>query len=72
MLYFDSSSNDTNHVMPRSSQDTHIPNNFGNALINFCKASDMRNLYGRLFQDKGIGACTCMQGAGSLVNYLSY
>ena len=70
MLYFVHSSYDTNHVTPRFSQDSHIPNNFRNALINLCIASDMRIMNGRLFQDKGIGVCTCMQGAGSLVDYL--
>ena len=30
----------------------------------------MRIMNGRLFKVKGIGACTCMQGAGSLVDYL--
>ena len=38
--------------------------------VDLCKASDMHIVNGRLFQDKGIGACTCMRGAGSSVHYL--
>ena len=71
MLYFAHSSDDTNHVMQRSSQDTHIQNKFGNVLLNIYKSSAMRIMNGRLLQDKGIGAFPYMQGAGRLVDYVS-
>ena len=39
-------------------------------LIDLCKATDLKIMNGRLFNDREIGACTCIKGEGSLVDYL--
>ena len=50
--------------------DPHV-NKFGNAMIDMCKATNLRIVNGRLFGDNNVGKCTCVTLNGqSLVDYL--
>ena len=55
----------------RVSQDIKSNNEYGKKLIECCKASDMRILNGRVFQDKGVGKLTRIETTGcSVVDYV--
>ena len=54
----------------RATTDPHV-NKFGNAMIDMCKATNLRIVNGRLFGDNNVGKCTCVTHNGqSLVDYL--
>ena len=56
--------------LKRTSQDK-ILNENGNYLLNFCKATGMRILNGRIGEDKGVGKFTCITHNGcSVVDYV--
>ena len=56
--------------LSRSSQDKVI-NEYGNYLLNFCKASGLRIMNGRIGSDSGIGKFTCVtENCCSVVNYV--
>ena len=56
--------------MSRASQDKVI-NEYGNYLLNFCQASGLRIMNGRIGSDSGIGKFTCVTENGcSVVDYV--
>ena len=52
--------------LPRVSEDK-VSNEYGNQLLEFCKATGLRLANGRLGEDKNIGRFTCIKGNGSSV-----
>ena len=57
-------------MLNRVSQDK-VVNEHGNYLLNFCKASGLRIINGRIGNDGGIGKFTCVTENGcSVVDYV--